>query len=233
MVVCALLVGLGRAALLAVGLGAILVTQVLPAALQGLGFYPSPLALLLLVPGGSGEWFVLYPVFPWLGVAALGMAFGHALLRGRERGYRLALGAGVACLLLFPLVRSLGGFGNLRPVAGDGWIDYLNVIKYPPSLVFLLVTLGIDLALLGLFARTGAAIEKWSQPLLVFGRAALYFFLIHWSLYRAFSLYFLRPGTLPLMVLAWGAGLVLLYPICREYGRFKQKTSPDSPWRFL
>ena len=54
---------------------------------------------------------------------------------------------------LFPLLRVLGGFGNPRMPAGQSLIDFLNVVKYPPSLTFLLLSLGFDLVLLSLFAR--------------------------------------------------------------------------------
>ncbi len=233
LVVCALLVGLNRYILMTIGIGIILATQVLPPALQDLGLYPEPLSLLLLVPGGSQGWFVLYPVFPWSGISLLGMAFGHELLRDRERGYRLALWMGGISLALFLVVRMAGGFGNLRPAAGTGWIDFLNMVKYPPSLVFTLLTLGINLILLYLFTRAGNWLEKWGKPLLAFGKAPLFFFLMHWFLYAAAGLYFLQPGRLPPMYLAWALGLLLLYPVCVAYGNFKRGTPPESVWRLF
>jgi uncharacterized membrane protein len=233
MVLCAMLVRVNKTALLATGLGIVLVTQLLPSRLQELGIAFTPLVRLLLVPGTSGDWFVLYSPFPWLGVAVLGMAFGHELLRDQKRAFRLALWAGVICLLLFPVVRFAGGFGNLQPAAGTGWIDFLNVVKYPPSLVFTLLTLGINCVLLSLFARTSSILEKWCKPVLVFGKTALYFFLTHWFLYGAFGFFFFQPGTLLPMYTAWGVGLLLLYPLCREYMSLKRRTSPDSVWRLV
>ena len=158
---------------------------------------------LLLLPGSVGPVFVLYPPVPWLGVTLLGMAFAGALLVDAKKTYRLALIGGLSCLVLFPLLRALGGFGNLRMPAGHSLIDFLNVVKYPPSLTFLLLSLGIDLVLLGIFAHAADRWTAWVRPLVALGQAALYFFLTHWFVYAAMGSVFLasrRPaGHLPRM----------------------------------
>jgi uncharacterized membrane protein len=234
MIICALLVRLDRVILLGVGFTAILVIQVLPPFLHDSGIGFTPLTRLLLVPGYSGDWTVLYSIVPWLGVTALGMAFGRDLVRDRGKAMRRALSAGVVFLLLFPVVRLVGGFGNFCPPAGPGWIDFLNVVKYPPSLVFILLTLGGDLVLIYLFDRAGEKLERWVKPLLVFGGTALFFYFVHWYVYSAIGLFFLQiSGNLPLVYLGWGAGLLMLYPICVSYRAFRRRTALNSTWRMI
>lgn len=217
----------------AIGTAIILVMQVLPGILlqTDLGSL-APLRLLLL-PGSVGPAYVLYPPIPWLGVALLGMAFARFLTRDPERAYRLALFAGLACLALFPIVRVLGGFGNLRMPSGNTVIDFFNVVKYPPSLSFLLLSLGFDLVVPGLFARAARRLAGGGQPLVILGRAALYFFLAHWFVYGALGMAFFKPGGLTETYLIWVVGLVALYPICKAYEAFKHRTLASSVWRMI
>jgi uncharacterized membrane protein len=188
---------------------------------------------LLIVPGSVGSAFVLYPTIPWLGVTLLGMAFARLLLEHPEKAYRLAGIAGLASLALFPLVRLVGGFGNLRMPAGSTLVDFLNVVKYPPSLSFLLLSLGFDLVLLYLFSRILPQLKTWLRPVVIFGQAALYFFLAHWFLYAAMGLVWNTPGGLPKTYLAWATGLLLLYPLCKTYEAFKHRMPVTSVWRML
>jgi len=224
---------LNGAAQATIGAVIILVMQFLPGVLlrSDLGVF-TPIRLLL-VPGSVGPSFVLYPPIPWLGVALLGMAFARALTRDPERAYRLAMIAGLASLALFPIMRILGGFGNLRMPDGATLIDFLNVVKYPPSLSFLLLSLGIDLVLLALFVRATRWLDGWGQPLVVLGRTALYFFIVHWFIYGAFGMGFSTPGGLPQTYLIWVLGLVALYPICKAYEAFKHRTPVSSVWRMI
>ncbi|HEY5731615.1 MAG TPA: heparan-alpha-glucosaminide N-acetyltransferase domain-containing protein [Anaerolineales bacterium] len=217
----------------AIGAAVILVMQILPEILlrTDLGVF-TPIRLLLL-PGSVGSAFVLYPPIPWLGVALLGMGFARFITRDPERAYRLALIAGLTCLVLFPIVRVLGGFGNLRMPNGNTLIDFLNVVKYPPSLSFLLLSLGFDLVALALFARVSRWLAFWGQPLVIFGRSALYFFMAHWFIYGAFGMGFPTPGGLPETYLVWVIGLIALYPICKAYEAFKHHTPVSSVWRMI
>jgi uncharacterized membrane protein len=217
----------------AIGAAIILVMQILPDILlrTGLGIL-TPIRLLLL-PGSVGSVFVLYPPIPWLGVTLLGMAFARFIMRDTERAYRLALFAGLACLALFPIVRVLGGFGNLRMPYGHTLIDFLNVVKYPPSLSFLLLSLGFDLVVLALFARAARWLAGWGQPLVILGQTALYFFLAHWFVYGVFRMAFPTPGGLTETYLVWVVGLVALYPICKAYEAFKHRTPASSVWRMV
>jgi uncharacterized membrane protein len=219
-----------------VGLSALLIVStelLLPDARTGFIEY-APVLRLWLLPGSTEGMFVLYPVMPWLGVVGLGMAYGRWLRQNREQAYRGALWLGATAPLLFIAVRLLGGFGNIRPPQGNDWIAFLNVVKYPPSIVFLLLMLGVDLLLLGLFARVVAATEVGLRPLTVFGRTPLFFYVTHLYLYGYMG-QLINPNGIGIrrMYPYWLLGLVILFPLCWLYGRFKHNRPPDSLWRFL
>lgn len=232
MIVCSLLLRFGSIALLGLSLSAILVTQVVVTHGNTLVGYPSLLRLLLFA-GRTGAWHVLYPVVPWLGIAGLGLVFGQELIHNRERAYRFAAIVGAAFLLLFALTRWLGGLGDFHPLDRPGWIAFLNVTKYPPSLAFILLTLGADLLLLALFSRAGEGLKIGGHPLLTFGRTALFFYIAHLYLYAYIGFSFPRGTSLPQMYPFWAMGLLIFYPVCWGYGKFKQRTAPDSFWRFF
>ncbi|MBN1137520.1 MAG: DUF1624 domain-containing protein [Anaerolineae bacterium] len=217
----------------AAGAAILLLMQVLPGLLlhADLGMW-SPIRLLL-VPGAVGSAYVLYAPIPWLGVVLLGMAFARLLLHDQRRAYRAAAIVGLACLALFPLVRVLGGFGNLRLPAGQSAIAFLNLVKYPPSLSFLLLSLGFDLVALYLLSRIASRLTTWGRPVVTLGRAALFFFLVHWFVYAAMGLVWSAPGGLPQTYLAWAVGLVLLYPVCKTFEAFKHSMPAASVWRMV
>jgi len=217
----------------AAGAAIILIMQFLPGLLlhADLGIF-RPIRLLV-VPGSVGSAFVLYPPIPWLGVVLLGMAFAHLLLQRQHKAYQVAAVAGLASLALFPLVRALGGFGNLRMPAGQSLVDFFNLVKYPPSLSFLLLSLGFDLVVLYLLSRASSKLVTWGRAVVILGQAALYFFLVHWFVYAALGLVWRTPGGLPQTYLAWVVGLILLYPVCKAFEAFKHRMPATSVWRML
>jgi uncharacterized membrane protein len=215
-------------ALAGVGAAILLAMQVIPGILLDVDLGAFSWVRLLLVPGSVGAAFGLYAPIPWLGVVLLGMAFARLLRKDEARAYRVALWAGVACLAVFVPIRLLGGFGNLRMPEGSSLIDFFNVVKYPPSLSFLLLTLGFDLLLLFAFSKAGAWLSGWARSLVTLGKAALYFFLVHWFIYRALAFYFMEPAGLPPTYLVWIIGLAMLYPVCKAFEAFKHRTAPGS-----
>jgi len=222
--------------LLLVGLSVLLIVLtglLLPEARTGFVEY-APLLRLWLLPGYTPGMFAMYPLMPWLGVVGLGIAYGRWLKQDQEQSYRAALWLGVAGLLLFVPIRLLNGFGNIRPPRGDDWIAFLTVVKYPPSVAFLLLTLGVDMLLLGLFARAEAVAKAVLQALAVFGRTPLFFYLTHLYLY-AYTGQWIDPKGIGLrrMYPYWLLGLAILFPLCWLYGRFKNSRAPESVWRFL
>ena len=220
-----------------IGLSAALIiaTQMLlPETRVGSVAYPL-LRRLWLLPGFTGDILVLYSLMPWLGVMGLGMGYGRYLCEGRGQkaegrmgAYQLALVSGIGTLVLFVCLRWLGGFGNIRPPTDDGWIAFFNLVKYPPSLTFLLLTLGINWVLLALLARLP---EEWLRPFTLYGRVPLFFYLTHLYLYGLMGKFVQTdiPGMFPY----WLLGLLILGPLCWGYGRFKNGRSPEFIWRFF
>ena len=136
---------------------------------------------------------VRYVLIPWVGVMAAGFAFGSVLLRPDRR--RTILTLGVVATVLFFVLRAINFYGNGiaglpfgYPRSAGPWsvgpsltlsvISFFNTLKYPPSLDYLLMTLGPALILLGLL--DGAEAKRGlSRILAVFGRVPLFYYLAH------------------------------------------------------
>jgi len=199
--------------------------------------YSNPMDYLnpfLIRAGGTFDLWSNYPVFPWLELLTFGMFFGYALLDDREKTYRTGMFVGIAFLLEFVVVRYLDGFGNIRPREGYSWIDFLNVVKYPPSITFTLLTTGINLILLGLLARLSTSWQRYCRPLVVFGQVPLFFYVLHLFLYPGLG-WLLAPNgtTIARMLPVWLLGLLLLYPLCLWFSRFKHRQSLNSLTRLI
>lgn len=199
----------------------------------------SALRLIFLLPGGIIEngnvalW-SNYPVLPWLELVILGMVIGHWLSEKPERAFKRALWIGGAFLVAFVLIRYLDGFGNLRPRMGNTWTDFLNPVKYPPSITFTLMTTGINLILLNFFARAEGIVRRLLEPIAVFGRTPLFFYILHLFLYAGLGYWLTPEGTsIPSMYPFWLLGLVILYPLSLWYGRFKHRQPVRSVLRLL
>jgi uncharacterized membrane protein len=221
MILGAFLRRLGSMAVLLVSALAILTTQLITPGVQTVNRLYPPLLRLLFIPGHTNWIHVLYPVIPWLGISGFGMILGRALVKRPRLPGRRLIAIGLGLLLIFSLVRLAGGFGNLHPPRA-GWIGFLNVTKYPPSLAFVTLTLGLNLILLGVFAKMTNRVRPWDRPALVFGRSPLLFYFLHLYIYCLIGLALPNGTSLPVMYPIWSAGLVILYPLCLWYGRFKQ-----------
>ncbi|MGE8325727.1 DUF1624 domain-containing protein [Pseudomonas urmiensis] len=188
MIALSLLVWLPRPALIALG-AAIVAGHNL---LDGLHFAPGswmhvPWAILhdrgWLEFSDSLRLRTSYPVLPWIGVIALGYGLGPWFARASdagERQHRLLL-AGALALLGFLVLRMLNGYGEAPwssyPTLTQTLMSFFNITKYPPSLLFLTLTLGAGLLLLRGFERAGQA--RWISILAVFGAAPMFFYLLH------------------------------------------------------
>jgi uncharacterized membrane protein len=204
----------------------------------GLGMWSSvshaPPNVIWLWPGGTPDLWAFYPILPWLELVTLGMAFGHWLASDPRRAFRRAWVLGVALLVAFVVVRTLDGFGNVRPRMGDTWIDWLNPVKYPPSMAFTLLTSGVNLILLWAFSRAGRWAQRALAPLVVFGRAPLLFYVLHLYLYLGIGRLLAPGGTsVPWVYPFWLLGLLILFPLMWWYGRWKRQQPAHSLLRFL
>lgn len=190
--------------------------------------------IIFVFPGGDGILWSNYPVLPWLELVICGILFGHWIRKDQQQAFDAAWKIGLGLLLAFVLVRFLNGFGNIQPRIGNTWIDFLNLVKYPPSLAFTLLTLGMNLILLGLFSRANDKLQSFFFPLEIYGRAPLFFYVIHLFLYAALGIWFTPDGTsLPAVYPFWLLGLLLIFPVCLIYGRFKQQPRARRVLRFF
>jgi uncharacterized membrane protein len=194
---------------------------------------------------------VVYPLVPWPGVMALGFVFGQVMLRAEGDRRRLTLRLGLGAIGAFILLRLLGVYGDPRPWThaqgpGRALLSFLDCSKYPPSLCYLLMTLGPVLALLPLLERGRGAVFRFFA---VLGRVPLFYYVAHLALIHAaavvaglamgFSVsqlcvpFFMLPpafrSSLPAVFPIWIAVVALLYWPCRRLAELKART----PGRWL
>jgi len=177
---------------------------------------------------------VWYPLLPWLAIMMLGWAFGRHLAGG-GRPERVLWVGGLAALAVFAVVRGIDGYGNLLLHRDDGsLLQWLHVAKYPPSLSFTALELGLmALVLAGLFRleRRIPSPPTWS---VVLGQSALLFYLLHIHLLKgaARALGMAHGGGLVETVLAAAAVIALLFPLCWWWRGYKLR-HPNSLARFI
>lgn len=184
---------------------------------------------VLFIPGNTPPVSVVYPWVPWLVPAGIGVLLGRAVLAGPDRTRMALPKVGLAALAVFVVLR-VAGLGDYHQ-AGPGFIGFMNLTKYPPSLDFLLATLGINLMLVPLLAKTPS--RAITEPLEVFGRSPLFFYLLHLYVFGVLSWAFRYGTTWTVMYLVWAAAVVGMYPACRWYAEFKARKPIESLWRLL
>jgi uncharacterized membrane protein len=176
-------------------------------------------------------YFSLYPVIPWLGVMGLGWVFGSFLHDSDAKNIlelKLPLTiTGFTAIVLFVIVRMLNGYGNLVRRWSNDILDWLYISKYPPSVAFLLLTLGG----MCVFMAIGLFIEEkgWSRRSVSgiihqFGRVPLFFYLTHLWLYRMRLPKTPAPFHLDLLQTfgLWILGLMILWVLCARYENLKR-----------
>ena len=209
---------------------------------------------------------VRYVLIPWVGVMAAGFAFGALLLRPDRRKWILRIG--ICATILFFVLRGINLYGNgiagwperyahsagpwaVQPSLTLSVISFFNTLKYPPSLDYLLMTLGPALILLGLLdgIKTPAGINRILQ---VFGRVPMFYYLLHIYLIHllaiVISLAFHQPvwhGSviaefaqrpvgyghgLPFIYAIWFLAVAILYVPCRW---FMELRSRHRDWAWL
>ncbi|MCM3902362.1 MAG: heparan-alpha-glucosaminide N-acetyltransferase domain-containing protein [Pyrinomonadaceae bacterium] len=140
--------------------------------------------------------FVIYPLIPWIGVMAAGYAFGALYQLDSQRRRRVLLIIGSVAILLFIILRAINLYGDPSPWSAQSSavfsvLSFLSTTKYPPSLLFLLMTLGPAMFALAWFESnqdTSAEPEPGYQSLvnrirnafITFGRVPLFFYLLQW-----------------------------------------------------
>lgn len=207
----------------------------------------SPFFSPIVVPFDERAFVMGYPPVPWLGIMLVGFATGKFFERVQETRKRLFLKIGLLALSLFVALRFINIYGDpalwsTQKNAVFTFISFMNVTKYPPSLLFCLVTLGIMFLLLAFADEFQNYIKKVT---LIYGKVPLFYFVVHfyvihiltlimlfaqgfnWSQLEFASGTFGRPkgaeSGLPLstIYLIWICVVVILYKPCQWFGKYK------------
>jgi uncharacterized membrane protein len=218
---------------------------------------------IIRIPGTHARFLIFYTLVPWVGVMAAGYAFGAIVRRPAAERQSLMLKIGAAATGAFVLLRVTGVYGNLAPglpfgfqVSPGPWqhfpsltltiISFFNLAKYPPSLQYLLMTLGPMLIALAWLDRAtqGGRLNALGRWTLVFGRVPMFYYTLHlflihtmalvmavlshqsttWLLNGAFWKGPNPPGYghgLPFVYAMWVLAIVLLYFPCAWFATLK------------
>jgi uncharacterized membrane protein len=133
---------------------------------------------------------VIYSFIPWIGVMALGYLFGPVTKMQQTQRKKIFLFSGAALLIAGIVLRTTNLYGEANLYEEqDSFIftlmSFLNVTKYPPSLLYLFFMLGIAMLMMGLFDRK---LASWSKPFEVFGRVPFFFYILHIPLLHIFGI---------------------------------------------
>jgi uncharacterized membrane protein len=209
---------------------------------------------LLMTPRHSV--FVVYTLIPWIGVTAVGYGLGQIYAWEPARRRTFLFRAGLEITAAFILLRAINVYGDpVRWTAQKSTIftvlSFLNASKYPPSLLFLLKTLGPALLFLCAVDNSTAS---FLRPALIFGKVPMFYFLWHIPLIHLLAVlvcyarygqahwmfespdvanfpFTQPPGwgfSLPIVYLVWAFVVIALYPACRWFAALKQRRS--DPW---
>lgn len=203
----------------------------------------------------------VYPTLPWTGLMALGYVCGNLYKKEfpteQRRWYLLTIGIGAT--LLFLLLRGFNAYGEPNPWSVQGsttftLLSFLNLTKYPPSLQFLLMTMGPALIFLAL---SDPAAQRIARPFLTFGRVPLFFYIAHLYMIHALAMAFLaysgrdwhgyifsaqgiRSAALidfgldiGGVYLVWLIIVLLMYPPCKWYQIYKENNPSKWPLSYL
>jgi len=251
MVALAVLARLPRAAVAGVALAMILghnlLDPVAPADWGGWAWLWTILHVPGTVQAGAARFEVVYPLVPWIGVMAGGFALGPVFAAAPADRDRVLVRLGLVMTAAFVLLRLANGYGDPTPWSSQATpvrtaLSALATTKYPPSLLFLLMTLGPALTAVPLFARWHGRLADVVRTL---GRVPLFFWLLHVPLIHAVALVLslARDGRVaPWLVEnppvepppGYGFGLVMvygvsvgvvaaLYPVCRWFAEVKRR----------
>lgn len=212
---------------------------------------------LLHAPGfvlnGDRVIFVAYVLIPWVGVTAVGFGLGPVFGWDMARRRRFLGRAGIGMVAAFLVLRGFNVYGDPSRWGAQSsgiftLLSFINTSKYPPSLLFILMTLGPALLLLRAF---DGVTPRWLRPALIIGRVPLFYYLLHILLIHLLAVVvcFIRygnvhwmfesptldrfpitqppgwPARLPVIYLIWIGVVVSLYPLCHWFAEVKRRRS--------
>ncbi|MFL5550701.1 MAG: DUF1624 domain-containing protein [Gemmatimonadaceae bacterium] len=197
--------------------------------------------------------FVAYPLIPWIGATAVGYGLGEVYAWDVERRRTFLLRLGIALTVAFIAIRAVNKYGDpsrwVQQAASTFTVlSFLNTTKYPPSLLFLLMTLGPAMIFLWAVDR---GTPRVARPALIIGKVPMFYYLLHFALihvvaviicyarYRSAHWMFESPDlghypftpppgwgySLPVVYLVWAAVVIMMYPLCRWYAAVKARRS--------
>jgi uncharacterized membrane protein len=184
---------------------------------------------------------ITYPLFPWLSMMCLGWVFGRYVIKyssGQSRfaPHVLLILPGLAGLVIFAVVRYLNGYGNMFLLrTNHSWMQFLLVSKYPPSLSFTSVQLGLLFIILaGLIMLEKYIGMRKNGLMLVLGQTALFFYLVHRIVLEGLAQWCGLRGQwgLPETYIISVVFIAALYPICLWYRSYK-KAHPKGWTQFV
>jgi uncharacterized membrane protein len=207
---------------------------------------------------GPFKLLIRYSVLPWIGIMAAGYCLGPVYVSGFNASTRkrILLSGGIGAILAFILLRFVNRYGDPAPWSAQkdaafGVLSFLNVTKYPPSLLYTLVTVGPALVFLALTERP---LNALSQRIVIFGKVPMFYYLAHIFLIhllaiiavvitgRAASAMILNDRVnrvtalkgygfaLPWVYAVWIAVILILYPCCIWYGKYKKAHQSTQWW---
>ena len=201
--------------------------------------------------------FLVYPFVPWLGLMMVGYCAGVFFTQdvSVEQRRKILIRLGLGVLAFFIVVRFINVYGDPIPWSSQKnfWftiLSFVNVDKYPPSLMFMCIMIGPALLLLPLLERIQ---NGFTNAMRTFGRTAFFYYILHLYLIhflsaicffarghtfeeasqvgQTYPFQFLIPGEgfgLPIVYLVWILVVVALYPLCKWYDRYK--TNHPQKW---
>ena len=206
----------------------------------------------------SFSFYTGYPVIPWLGIMLAGFACGELFEIPAERRNKILIKTGLSILALFIIIRFINIYGDPAPWTKQKstlftFLSFINTTKYPPSLLFTLMIIGITFVLLFLSDKVK---NKFTEIFSVYGKVPLFYFVIHLYIIHAlmFVMLFLqgikgkelqfgvfnngRPKTgggvdLAIIYLIWLGVVIILYPVCKWYGRYKSEHKENKLLRYI
>jgi uncharacterized membrane protein len=198
-----------------------------------------------------------YPPIPWLGVMLMGFSAGQLFEISEEKRKALFLKIGLVSLALFLVIRFINIYGD--PVVWSSQKDgiftimsFINVTKYPPSLLFCLLTFGCMFLIMSILEGTK---NQLTDILSVYGKVPLFYFMVHWyiihimmfamvflqgftSAYFVFGFNFGRPKSgsgvdLGVIYILWICVVLMMFPLCKWYGKYKANHREKMWLRYL
>lgn len=180
-----------------------------------------------------------YPLLPWIGVITLGYCIGYTVFNSAQdiaKRNKILMGFGLSSICLFFILRTMNVYGDqawsMMPTSIETIMSFMNLTKYPPSLLFILWNVGLGLILLVFIQKVEN--KNWIKPLIIFGSVPMFFYIVHLYVLKALYLlaievfgkthgeYFGVDHVSSLWLISIMLS-ILLYPLMLKFSDFKHR----------